>query len=391
MEKICYVIWKFKSPKNFVNMGGSETQLLKWIKQLEKQDKKITIITRKTENDEKFESSSENIEIYRINTTKVKYLSMLLFTIGLFFMFIKLIRKEKFDIIHVPLPDVYLSVIYLIRLIFKIPVITTAAGDELFPQIKKGLWYVDRVIVKYLMLKSDGLHTLNNITYELGEVLNYKKNKLFLISNGVEIPIKSKNYEKLTNKIVYIGAMRHFPEKQKREIKNLEFLLESFDQLRKNKPNLRLLMVGDGNYRIKLEEKTKKLNLQNHVIFTGYQTDIVKYHMEADIFVNASLKEGMPNTVIEAMGSGIFVLCSNIHAHRHIIKNGITGVLFDNTNRNDFIRKVNEFYNNPENYIEIAKNGRRYIEDYFAIEVIVNQILVMYKKVLYYFINDNYY
>ena len=67
-------------------MGGAENQLLKIIKQFKNSDKDITIIARKTDNDKGLETFSENIKIHRINTTNIRYLSMILFMIGLFFL-----------------------------------------------------------------------------------------------------------------------------------------------------------------------------------------------------------------------------------------------------------------------------------------------------------------
>ena len=390
MENICYVIWKFKSPDNFVNMGGAENQLLKIIKQFRHSDKNITIIARKTDGDKEIEIFSDNIKIQRINTTNIRYISMILFMIGLFFLIYKINRKKRIDIIHLPLPDIYIAIIYLLRMMLKIPVLTMVAGDELYPQRKKGLWYVDRLVVRYFMLKLDGIQTLNATAYKIGKKLRYNEEKLFLVPMGVVIPSAMRNYKKLTKNIVYIGAMRFHPDKHKRGIKNLDFLIESFEELRKIKSELKLILVGDGNYRIKLEEKTKKLDLQDIVVFVGYQTDIVKYHLIADIFVNPSLREGMPNAVIEAMGSGVFVLCSDIHAHRFLIEDYITGVLFNNTSKSDFINKIIDFYNNPEKSIQIAKNGRKKIEKNFSIDVIVNQLIWMYKKVKYHYIKNNY-
>ena len=176
--------------------------------------------------------------------------------------------------------------------------------------------------------------------------------------------------------------MRYYPEKNKREIKNLDFLIDSFSQLLKTKPNVKLYLVGDGNYRSSLEKKVKKLGLQNRIIFTGYQTNIVKYHLLSDIFINPSLKEGMPNAVIEAMGSGLYVLCSDIHAHRHIIKKDITGVLFDNTNSEELVEKILAFYNNPEKSKKIANSARVYIEKEFSIKRIVNKLITMYSKII---------
>jgi len=102
--------------------------------------------------------------------------------------------------------------------------------------------------------------------------------------------------------------------------------------------------------------------------------------MKADIFVNPSHYEGMPNAVLEAMSRGILILCSNILEHRFFIKDKTNGILFNQTNTESFIACVIEFYKNPEYYFKIAKNGYNYVINNHSFEYVIKLILDMYKK-----------
>jgi len=216
LNNICYIIWKFKSPKNFVNMGGAENQLLKIIKRFKDTKKEITIITRKTDGDSKFEIYSSNIKIYRIFTTNIRYLSMLIFMISLFFLIIDLNKKRKFDIVHLPLPDFYILTVYVLRFILNIPVLTMVAGDELHNQNSKGLWRISRLVVRFFMLRLDGIQILNPTAYNIAVNLGYEKEKIFLIPMGLEIPIIFRDYKEFKNNIMFVGYMRFSPEKKQR-------------------------------------------------------------------------------------------------------------------------------------------------------------------------------
>ncbi|GAI79210.1 unnamed protein product, partial [marine sediment metagenome] len=66
------------------------------------------------------------------------------------------------------------------------------------------------------------------------------------------------------------------------------------------KPDLRLILVGDGNYRTYLERYVHEKGVQSKVSFEGYQLYIDRYILDSDIFINPSHVEGMPNTVLEA-------------------------------------------------------------------------------------------
>ncbi|MFW9923840.1 MAG: glycosyltransferase [Candidatus Thorarchaeota archaeon] len=380
---ICYVIWKFSSPENFQKMGGAENQLLKIVNHLKNNDDiKISIISRKMPNESKKEFPSNNVEITRINSTKIPFLSMIIFSISLFFKLIKLNKKDKIHLIHIPLPDLFLFSIWFIRIFLKIPFISRIAADELNPINSKGLWKMERLFVRSLILRSNAIQTLNQNATQQAFDLSFSKERIFLIPNGIAPPTISRDYKKLSNEIIYIGAMRIQPRKLRIEQKNLEFLINAFNSVLTRKSDLKLIMVGDGNYKSHLVDLVSKLNIENRVFFKGYQTNVNLYLENADIFVNPSHFEGMPNTVLEAMAMGVFTLCSNIPEHQFLIQNTITGVLFDHHNHLDFVQKIIDFYENPKNYIDMAKKGQEIIIKNHSIDIIIQQLNEMYNKVI---------
>ena len=158
MTHICYVIWKFRTPKNFIGMGGAENQLLKMINVLKKKKEiKMTVLTKQSSNDPLNEKISEDNEIFRLNVLNIPILSMLLFMIIIFPKLIRINKRKKIDIIHIPLPDIFMFTIYIISRILGIPVIIRVASDELNPKNKGSLWFLAKLFVRKLMLKFDGI------------------------------------------------------------------------------------------------------------------------------------------------------------------------------------------------------------------------------------------
>jgi len=381
--KLCYVIWKFRTPKKFTNMGGAEKQLLKIIETLKrKKDIEIIIFTRKTEDDPFLEYYSENVIIKRVNTTNIPLMNMLIFSIQLLFFITKVNLKERINLIHLPLPDIYISVIYAIQKLYKIPYISRIAADELLPFRTKGLWLINRLITRFFILRSNGIQVLNPQAKKIAENLNVDRKKIYLIPNGTKIPLKKKDYSRLSNNILYIGALRRFAKKQRKEQKNIRFLIESFSILMKENPSLKLYLVGDGNYRKELEKLVNVLGLSKNVFFEGYQLNVESYILKSDIFVNPSFYEGLPNTVIEAMSYGIYVLCSNIPEHRFLVKEEKYGGLFPLDSKEIFVDKVKSFYKKPTLYYEISARARDYIKENFSIKTTTKKILRMYKEVI---------
>lgn len=87
--------------------------------------------------------------------------------------------------------------------------------------------------------------------------------------------------------------------------KNHTFLLDIFSECVKIVPNARLLLVGDGEGKTRIQEKAKSLGLEGKVIFTGVRSDVADLLQAMDVFVFPSLYEGVPVTMIEAQASGL--------------------------------------------------------------------------------------
>ncbi len=87
--------------------------------------------------------------------------------------------------------------------------------------------------------------------------------------------------------------------------KNHEFLLGLFAQFHKKHPDSRLLLVGDGELRSKLERQMQALNIREYVIMTGAVDNVADYMAAMDVFVFPSHYEGLPTVNIEAQVNGL--------------------------------------------------------------------------------------
>lgn len=142
-----------------------------------------------------------------------------------------------------------------------------------------------------------------------------KKKSYYLFKNGIDIPryvynekIRKEYREKynLNNKFV-IGHIGRFVYQ-----KNHEFLVDVFQEIKKNKTNAVLILIGTGELEIQIRKKVKDLKLENSVIFWGI-TEEVNYLMQAmDCFVFPSRYEGLGMVAIEAQCSGLPTIVSDV-------------------------------------------------------------------------------
>lgn len=123
-------------------------------------------------------------------------------------------------------------------------------------------------------------------------------------------------------RILYVGRLH--------EQKNVDLLLGAIAALRQEGRDVRLNLVGDGPERANLTALSSSLGLEDVVTWLGWRgkEQVAVLYRRADCFVNPSRYEGMPNTVLEAMASGLPVVASDVGGNNDLVRHGECGYLF---------------------------------------------------------------
>ena len=161
-----------------------------------------------------------------------------------------------------------------------------------------------------------------------------KKKSRSLISNLYSIP---------TDDLVigYIGRLIKW--------KNVDFLIKCFAELRKNySKNIRLLIAGTGEleYVSSLKELVNKSNLNDSVIFAGFNSKPNQIIAGFDLMVAPSDIEPFGRTLVEAMLQKTPVMAAQGGGHSEIIQHGLTGLLYNHNDVNDFMAQINKYLSN---------------------------------------------
>ncbi|OMD74813.1 glycosyl transferase family 1 [Paenibacillus odorifer] len=136
----------------------------------------------------------------------------------------------------------------------------------------------------------------------------FRKRDFNIVKNGINSEeyiynMKSREYVReklgLDGKFV-IGHIGRFNEP-----KNHFFIVDIFKTIHEMDPKSALLLVGEGDLRLEVENRINELNLQSNVIFTGIRSDIPELLHAMDVFLFPSLYEGLGIVVIEAQAAGL--------------------------------------------------------------------------------------
>jgi len=140
--------------------------------------------------------------------------------------------------------------------------------------------------------------------------------------------------------------------------KNVMKIIEMMPNLLEEYPEAHLQIIGNGIDEKKLNNLINEKNLKNNVEILGQLSENEKRlrYSSCDIYVSASKFETFDLPSVEAMACGKPVVLSNIPPHQEIVNLSKAGKIFSLSSKNDFIKKIQEVYEDQQNYVSPARN-----------------------------------
>lgn len=153
------------------------------------------------------------------------------------------------------------------------------------------------------------------------------------------------------------------------EEKGVLNLMETIPGLLRMRPDIKLLIVGDGRLRSNVEEVLTHENLAGNVSLVGWvaRDEVPEYLNELKLLVVPSYTEELPNIMLEAMACGTPVLATPVGAIPDVIKDEETGFIMEDNSPECISRNIIRALNHP-NLEEIARNARAIVEKEFTYE-----------------------
>ena len=201
---------------------------------------------------------------------------------------------------------------------------------------------------------------------------SFSRQNINVIHNGIYLP----EYEKKKNKKKFvIGTCGRLTP-----VKNFKFFIEIAAKISNINKKILFIIAGDGPEKNALQELCLKYNLDNTLSMPGHVDNMAAFYNNIDLFVNTSLHEGIPMSILEAMGHGVPVVATNVGGLPEIINTGVDGILIPHHNSDLFAYECIELISNKVKWESMSRSARRKIKNNFSVDSMINNYCKIYSK-----------
>lgn len=360
---------------------GAELQAETQLRSLQAKGHAITIIAKKRTWQSPFHETINGVEVYRLWPPGIRTLCTLL---------LLFLARKNCDIVHIHGQHLFgVAAIGLCRLL-GIPTVLkiTIAGrffvrlsaDKLFPRkwrpFRRLLNLVSRKASAYLAISKE----INDQLSKAG----FLAERIVHIPNGVDLnrfhPV-SVNEKKSLRKQLQLPEDQQLVLYSSRLIyrKGFDLLLTAWPTIHEKFPECCLVVVGGGSEAEVAQLNTLSRTMGKATIFhIGEVPNIAPYLQCADIFVFPSRKEGLPNTLIEAMACGIACVASDIGGCTDLIEPNKTGLLFESSHAAALSSAAISLLSNQSKINELGTNAYKHIYEKYNIHAVADQLHALY-------------
>ncbi|MFH1368246.1 MAG: glycosyltransferase family 4 protein [Elusimicrobiota bacterium] len=360
--------------------GGTELQCYRLSKELARKNNQIFVLTQLLPG---LKAADEygGLPIFRQGIPLKNRIGSLGYVLSGFFWLRK--NLDNFDILHVHLASAPAVLAGIISRLYKKPVILKFGGSRKTGDIHTSLSTLHGN-QKLGFIRNNMSHFVCPSKEIRGELLTagFPDDKISIIPNGVDTSefrpadrdeksgLRQRLGLSLNERIViYSGRFENG--------KGIEVLLETWERLRKEMRDIRLILIGTGSLEAPLK---KQYGNVDSVSFLGWKENTADYLRAGDVFILPSFGEGLPNSLLEAMSCGLACVSTNIGGVSEIIRDGENGLLVEPKNSDALLNALRTLLSQKEKSAGLGGKARSFIEQGFSIEKVAEQYETIYRK-----------
>lgn len=212
------------------------------------------------------------------------------------------------------------------------------------------------------------------------ERFGIKDENLLYIQNGVDLSeveeqllMPRAKYDNI-KKVGFIGQII--------SRKNINHILDIFDNLYRNHPNISLTFLGDGDERVAIEEYSHSLASAKHISFLGFRNDRLAQLQQFDLFVMTSSLEGIPRCLMETMAMGVPIAAYDIPGVDQLISHQKTGLLAPYGDKENLALHWKKLLFEPEYAAKLALNAKEYVYKNYSAKRMADEYTILFEELI---------
>ncbi len=165
-----------------------------------------------------------------------------------------------------------------------------------------------------------------------------------------------------------------------RPVKGHRYFLEAAAQVSHSVPEAHFVLVGEGPLRSEIEAQAAQFGISSRVHILGYRPDAALLQTAFDVAVLASLHEGLPNSVMEAMAAGVPVVATAVGGTKELVTDEETGYLVPPADAEAMALRILRALQHPIESAALAARGQLFVNTEFNMERMVTAVETLYSS-----------
>jgi glycosyltransferase involved in cell wall biosynthesis len=369
-------------------LGGGGGVINKCLAEELSKKNNITLITTKFADQKSYEICN-NVEVFRVpvylrnDQNAATLLSMFSFFPSSLWRGYRLLISRQFDLIHSMFVIPSAPSGFMLARMFRLPHVLSILGGDIYDPSKRLSPHRTPLLhytVKKITAGSSRVIGMSSDIIERTYRYYNISREIDLIPHSIRRPSFSKkkrgDFGFCSKDILLITIGRLVPRKA---VHDLIYVVQALENL-----NVKLLIIGAGPEREKLQELANSLGVSDRIHFLKNVSDEMKFQLLsiADIYISSTLHEGFGLVFLEAMGTGLPIICYDNGGHTDFLTNGKTGYLVSLGNLDELKRRTEALIQDGTLRRDIGEFNRQYVEDFY-VENCAQKYQALYDAVVY--------
>jgi glycosyltransferase involved in cell wall biosynthesis len=364
-------------------VGGTERQAWLLSRELAKQGEQVEVLTQRYRSDLPVREECDGVTIRRLGISGTSlFASFVFFVHGLW---VLAVQRPKPDILHAHMIAAPAVLSILASKLLHRPSVVKAACSGPYGDVatSRHTWY-GKIKLSQVVRRADRIVCLtSDVEKEIADAGAPAQERV-RIPNGVDSqrfqPVASPDEKRRIRStlgipdgrwILFVGRLA--PQKRP------GILLDAFMRCQNALSDAQLLFLGDGPDKERLEVQVASAGLASRIVIRSNQTNMYAYYQASDLFVLPSAAEGLSNSLLEAMASGLPCIATD-HGAAGLIEDGVNGRVIPLDRPELLSAAMRELLQDPAALNAYGKAARQKMESSYRMETIASRYLGLYRE-----------